>query len=354
MYPCLEIDLGKIRSNAEKVVSVCKSQGIEVMGVTKSYCAIPDVIKVINESGITSFTDSRMLNIKRIRQAGFDFPMMLLRIPMMSEVEDLVAYAQMSLNSEIATVKKISDEAVKQGKVHGVLAMVDVGDLREGMWPDQVEDFAKACMELPGIELKGVATNYACYGGVLPSVKNASVLCEAGETVRKITGREDVIVSVGGTVAFKMVEEGVMPAGVNHIRIGEAITMGTDASNERDIEIVNQNTMQLAVEIVEVKIKPSVPIGEQGCDAFFSKPCFEDKGMRKRAVCALGKQDAQIERLACTDAAVEVLGGSSDHLVLDLTEATTDYQVGDVLKFTVDWANMLRLTTSQYVERKFV
>lgn len=354
MYPCLEIDLGKIKSNAEKVNSVCKAHGLEVMAVTKSYCAIPEVIRVIQGAGIKRFTDSRMQNIKRIRQEGFDFPIMLLRIPMLSEVEELVALAQMSLNSEIATVRRISEAAVKQGKTHGIIAMIDVGDLREGMWPDQVEGFVRECMEIPGIEVQGVATNFACFGGVLPSPENTRLLDEAADKIREMTGKQDLMVSVGGTVAFELIEQGLMPTGINCIRMGEGISMGTDASHEKSIDILTQDTMQLAAEIVEVKIKPSVPIGEQGCDAFFCKPVFEDKGMRKRAVCAIGKQDALIERLTCKDRAVEVLGGSSDHLIVDVTDSDEDYKVGDILRFTVDWANMLRLTTSQYVSKRLI
>ena len=354
MYPCLEIDLGKIRANAEKVCAVCEKQGIEVMGVTKSYCAIPEVIRVIQESGVKRFTDSRMQNIERLRQEGFDFPMMLLRIPMLSEVKDLVTFAQMSVNSEIETVRAISQESVKQNKIHGIIVMIDIGDLREGMWPDQVENFVRECVELPGVEIQGVATNFACFGGVLPRPKNTAMLCDAADIISRITGKHDLMLSVGGTVAFELIEQGLMPAGINCLRIGEGITMGTDASHEKEIAILAQNTMQLAAEIVEIKVKPSVPIGEQGCDAFFCKPVFEDKGKRKRAVCAIGKQDAAIERFTCKDAAVEVLGGSSDHLIVDVTESEQEYKVGDILRFSVDWSNMLRLTSSQYVNGKFI
>jgi predicted amino acid racemase len=48
-----------------------------------------------------------------------------------------------------------------------------------------------------------------------------------------------------------------------------------------------------------------------------------------------------------------VLGGSSDHLLLDLTDATHKYKVGDVLTFKVGYGSMLKAMTSPYVEKVY-
>jgi hypothetical protein len=46
-----------------------------------------------------------------------------------------------------------------------------------------------------------------------------------------------------------------------------------------------------------------------------------------------------------------VLGASSDHLVLDLTDANPPLKVGDGLAFRITYGAMLAVMTSEYVEK---
>lgn len=350
--PRLEIDLKKIRANAKNVLDTCKPAGVSVMGVTKSFCAFLPVVQAFVESGITQLADSRLQNIINMKQSGVQAEFMLLRIPMMSEVEELVTYAQMSVNSELEVIEAINNAAGKQKKIHKIMLAVDVGDLREGFWPDQVVEAARACAKMENIELAGLFTNFGCYGGVLPTVKNTSILVELAQQIEEEIGSPLQYVSVGGTVAFKLLEDGIMPKGINHIRIGEAITMGMDTSGmERKINGAFQDAFELVAEIIELKEKPSVPIGDIGYDAFTGIPKFEDKGIRRRAICGIGKQDLFLEALYPKCPGVEVLGASSDHLLLDVTDSPERLRVGDEVRFGITWSNMLRLTTSPYVQK---
>ena len=54
---------------------------------------------------------------------------------------------------------------------------------------------------------------------------------------------------------------------------------------------------------------------------------------------------------AARDPQIEILDGSSDHLLLDLTHCTTVYQVGDRIQFTLGYGSMLKAFTSPYVEK---
>jgi predicted amino acid racemase len=107
----------------------------------------------------------------------------------------------------------------------------------------------------------------------------------------------------------------------------------------------------LQAEIVELKTKPSQPIGLIGLDAFGKPPVFEDKGMRVRAILGIGKQDVAADGLRPLDKGIEIVGGSSDHIILDLTEAEGQYQVGDIVSFTVAYECLLKVSTSPYVEK---
>lgn len=56
--------------------------------------------------------------------------------------------------------------------------MVDMGDLREGIWFGEYQRILETVTlitGLPGLELYGLGTNFNCYGTVLPTVKMARI-----------------------------------------------------------------------------------------------------------------------------------------------------------------------------------
>lgn len=352
--PCLKINLTKIRQNAERVIGMCGKHGVSVTGVTKSFCGDPKIVQAFADAGITTFADSRLENIIAMKEAGIRGEFLLLRIPMLSEVVEIVAHADGSVNSEIETIRALSDAAFSIGKRHRVLLMVDVGDLREGVWPDKVLETAGEIMGCKGIEFIGLGTNLGCYGGVLPTYGNLSLLTKLKEEIEQTYGCEVPVVSAGGTSVMKMIEEGPWPAGVNNVRIGEAIMSGMDSVNiERRIPGLHQDAFTLIAEVVELKEKPSMPIGPTGYNAFHGITQHVDKGIRKRAICAIGKQDMFLEKITPYGEGIEVLGGSSDHFLLDVTEYPGKLRIGSTIAFNIMWDNVLRLTTSPYVRRVY-
>jgi ornithine racemase len=351
--PRLTIDIAKIRANAGHIVDSCSAAGLSVMGVTKSFSAYLPVVRAFVDSGIHYLADSRIQNIVYLKRMKVDAQMLLLRIPMPGEIKELVTYGDFSVNSEVETIQAINAECHRQGKKHGILLMVDSGDLREGFFTgDELLQAAKVCAGLPNIEIRGLASSYGCYGGVLPTVGNTGLLVGLAKEVEKIVGYPMQMLSVGGTVALELIENGTMPAGINNLRVGEAITMGMDTSRfERRIPGTCQDAFTLTAEIVELKEKPSVPVGDIGYDAFTGTPKFIDRGIRKRAICAVGKQDLFIEALFPRMEGIEILGASSDHLLLDVSDAPVTLKVGGEIDFDITWSNMLRLTTSKYVRK---
>ena len=85
--------------------------------------------------------------------------------------------------------------------------------------------------------------------------------------------------------------------------------------------------------MIECKLKPSMPTGEIAQDAFGNRPTFVDRGERRRAICALGRQDAPPEGLRPVDPRVEMLGASSDHLILDVEAVDPPPRLGETLAF---------------------
>lgn len=349
-YPRVEIDTAKIRHNARTVVDCCEKHGVEVMAVTKGVCANPAVVMAMLDGGVKKLGDSRLQNIRRLKEENFEVPIYLIRIPMLSEVKDTVRIADGSLNSEVDAIKALSHEALAIGRPHKIILMVDVGDLREGVMPEDVPDVAGQIIGLPGIEFEGLGTNTGCFGGVLPSYENTKVLVDLACDIEKRYGIKVKTLSGGNTATLSLLERGELAPGINQFRIGEAILLGTDETNSRDVPGTIQDTMKLKAEVIEVKTKPSLPIGEIGRDAFGNVPVFEDKGLMKRAIVALGKQDCRIEGLRPLDESIEILGASSDHMIIDVT-GRHEIKVGDIMEFGMNYGAMLSLMTSEYVEK---
>jgi predicted amino acid racemase len=350
--PCVWIDLEKIEHNARTVVSLCAEHGIDVTGVTKGVCGDPDVARAMLRGGVSSIGESRMENVARLRSAGIPGPFMLLRVPPLSRVDEAVEAVELSLNSELAVLSALSDAAQRAGRLHLVIVMVDLGDLREGVWPSDVPAFVRAVASLEGLRLAGLGANLTCYGGVIPTERNMAQLVRLAEQVEKELGTRLAWLSGGNSSALPMIAAGRMPARINHLRIGEAILLGRETIQRTAWPGTFQDAFLLEAEVIERKHKPSLPIGERTQDAFGRTPAIEDRGEVVRVLCDLGREDVDIEGLVPRDARLRVLGASSDYLILDATAAGESVQVGDRLLFSLGYGALLAAMDSEYVEKR--
>lgn len=351
-FPALTVDLKKIEHNAKTMVKMCSERGIKIAAVTKGYCAVPEIAEASVRGGVPMLADSRIENLIKLKE--LNVPKILLRLPMLSQVDNVVEYADISLNSEYKTIKALSEKALEKGKVHKIILMVDLGDLREGVWNTNAVAYVKDILKLKGIELFGIGTNLTCYGGVLPSVENLGLLSSiAGEIERSYNIKLE-IVSGGNSSSVYLVQNGQIPGRINNLRFGEAILFGTEFAYGKRIENTYGDAFKLYAEVVELKEKPSVPIGDIGLDAFGEKPKFVDRGVRKRAILGIGKQDVRIENLKPADSKAIIIGGSSDHLILDVTDSEKKYNIGDVVEFNAHYTAVLTAMTSEYVEKVLI
>ncbi|ABR29937.1 alanine racemase [Thermosipho melanesiensis] len=351
-FPKLIINLEHIAKNAEILLK--KLGNIELVAVTKLVLGNPKIAKILKEVGIPKIGESRLLNIKKMISHNIPGPFQLLRIPMISELNEAVPIVDEILISDEFTALKIDEIAQKYDKNIELIYMVDVGDLREGVWFEKarktIENVAK---KLKMAKITGIGTNVGCFGGVLPSKENLNILVELKEYLDKKL-ETNLKISGGSTVTLKLLENGEISEKINQFRVGEGILLGTDATGHRNIPYLSQNTVILEAEVIEVDYKPSVPIGEIGRDSMGRIPHFEDKGWRKRIILAIGEQDIDPSGLKPFDKNLEVLHASSDHTIIDYTNSENTYKVGDVLRFHLSYGSALRVFTSPYVKKIFV
>jgi len=351
-YPCLEVNLSKVTHNTEVISKLCRELDITIAGVSKVYCAEKPIVEAMLKGGIELIADSRIENLVKLEEVKCK--KMLLRLAMESEADLVVKHADISLNSELDTIKRLSSEAKAQNKEHGIILMVDLGDLREGVLETEVIDIAREILNLENISLLGIGTNLTCYGGVIPDEDNLGTLVKIKEQIKEQLGHELEIVSGGNSSSLYLALNGRMPKGINQLRIGEAIVLGRETAYGEDVPGCFRDCFIIKGEIVEIKYKPSVPKGKIGMDAFGKTPHFEDRGIIKRAIVALGRQDINNDGLFPLDNNIEVLGASSDHLILDITHSERDYKVGEVVEFNVDYGCLLKSMTSPYIKKVFI
>lgn len=349
-YPCIKVDLDKIEDNARFIVDKCKENGIDVYAVTKVFCGNVQIAKAALKGGVIGLADSRVENLKKFE--GLSCEKLLLRLPMKSQVQEVVKYADTSLNSEIETIRLLDEEAERQGKVHNIILMIDLGDLREGVWEDKVMETAEEIVKLKNIGFGGIGVNLTCYGGVMPDDVNLGKLISFKEEIEKEFEIQLKIVSGGNSSSLYKVFDGSVPEGINMLRIGETIVLGRETAFGEAVEGMHLDAFRLQGEIVEMKRKPSLPIGKIGMDAFGNTPSFEDRGEIIRAIVALGRQDVNIDGLEPYDSKISILGGSSDHLLLDITEVADRYKIGSVVEFNVDYGALLGAYTSEYIQKR--
>ena len=359
-YPQLEVDLSILRSNARQVITHCQQQGIRVCGVVKGVDGLPEVARAMRLCGAEELGTSRLEQVERCRAAGVGGPWLLIRIPGLSELPDVVRLCETSLQSERVTLDALEEECVLQGKTHRVIVMADLGDLREGFWDK--DEMVDVCVhverELPHVELAGVGVNLTCYGSTKPTPEKMQALLDIAARIEKRIGHKLEIISGGATSSYTLVHWGTMPAGINHLRIGENILLGKDLQVNwgiQDMDYLRMDGFTLRAEVVEVREKPTYPIGEFAIDAFGRKPVYVDRGIRRRAILALGRADVgELESLIPREAGLTVIGGSSDHCIVDVEDCPRRLEVGDIVEFSLCYSHLLYATSRSDITIQFV
>lgn len=361
MYPKLIIDMKKLEANIDACAKITKDDGgCSMMIVTKCLCADRTVCEMIAKHPRVDFlADSRVMNIRKYADlmAPNGKQSVLLRLPMVDEIEELVKYVDISQNSEMETVRAIAEEAKKQGKVHKIILMVDLGDLREGMFYQNEEEIVSAAAEIEamdGVELYGMGTNLTCYGAIIPKNDNLSVLCSIAGRVEEKIGRSLELISGGNSSSIYLIWREDMPEKISNLRLGESFLLGNDTAYGEEVPGTVHDAVLVEAQIIELKEKPSLPIGEVGKDAFGQVPEYEDRGVIKRAILGIGKQDTDIDGMTPLDDRIDILGGSSDHMILDMSKCGEDYKLGDTVKFRLEYGALLKTATSPYVAKEYV
>ncbi len=353
-YPLVRCDLGKLRENVQTLAERLHRHGALFAAVTKGVCAAEPIVRLLDESACDALADSRLQNLAGMNTKK---PKLLIRSAAPSEAAELIRTADMSIESEPELLRLLGREARRQGRRHGVLLALDLGDLREGVFFRERAEIlaaARAAAEEPALDFLGVATNLGCFGGVKTTPENMAELAEVAQWLRRELALPLPLVSGMSTAAQPMLFGGQMPPAVNHGRFGEAWLVGHDSVSGAAVPQMHRDAFTLCAELIEVKTKPSQPVGDIGGDAFGRVLLRPDRGPMRRGILAVGVQDIDRAALEPLDEGVEILGGSSDHTIVNLSAAAREYRAGDCLRFRMGYGAVLRAYTSAYVEKEYI
>jgi len=346
--PRLDVDLSKIHHNARTLVQRLGRRGIEVMGVTKATCGSPQIARVLIRAGVTGLGDSRIENIQTMCHAGVEAPMSLIRSPMISQAEQVVTHAEMSFNTELDVIGKLSLAAQASSVTHGVVLMVELGDLREGIMPEDLEETVRETLRLPNIALKGIGANLACRSGVAPDDRNMAELSAQAESIESAFGVQLDLVSGGNSANVQWALGAADLGRINHLRLGEALLLGCEPVHRQAIEGLCTDAVTLVAEVIETKAKPLQPWGEIGESAFGAQTAAVDRGPIVQSILALGHQDTDPKGIQ-PPTGVEVIGASGDHLIV--TSSRRHLVPGDELRFRPNYGALVRAWTSPFVSK---
>ena len=358
LLPALEVNLDAITTNAKVLCDICNNNGISVAGVIKFSDCDLEVAKAYSAGGCLQIGVSRAKHLKKLKENLLNIETLLTRAPTIGDLENTARYADLTLVADTRILKALNDEAAKWGTKPGIILMLDVGDLREGVdnIPELVE-MGKLCESLPHLNLRGVGTNHACMNGVLPSYENLSFLIEGAEAIERAIGRKLEIISGGSSINLLLLKDGInkMPARINHLRLGGSIANPMNIRIVRGVSFpsMREDSVRLTAEIVDIHEKNSAP--KNSTKNWAGQTVVrEDKGRRMRAILAVGSQDiGDAMLLSPLDPGLEIVGSSSDHTIVDVTDSGKEYKSGDTVTFQVRYGNMLYAFTGDHVNIEY-
>lgn len=351
------IDQQKLEHNLRTLSATMEKAGATWTLVTKVLCGHPEILALLSRLGVRSVGDTRLDNLRAMDTAIPGAQRWYLRPPHISEADEIVRSSHVSLNTELDALHALDRAAGKQGRTHHAVVMVELGELREGVLPSALVPFVRQANEMEHVEIIGIGANLGCLSGTVPTIEQLSPLPLYSRLLEHELGRRLPLVSAGTSVVLSALQQGNVPEGINHYRIGEAAFLGTDLIHGGLLDELH-GVVTLEAEIVEIKEKNLVPLGEISEDIIpFEIPGGQDTAPGERgyrALVTLGHLDTDVGGLTPVNPDHAIIGASSDLTVVYVGQNEEKLRVGDRVRFRPDYSALLRTMNSRYIHPEIV
>lgn len=313
----LNINTSKIKYNARVLKAIFDNKNMQFTPVIKCIAGDKYIINELKSLGITHFAESRINNIVNIGDTDLSFT--LLRAPSQQQIETMVNYVDSSIQTEMSTIKSINDVAGELGKKHKVMLMVDWKDHREGVLTYDVIQFITEIIQLPHIHFIGLAFNFMCFKSAAPTEDDIFLMNKYVTSIERQLGFRLKVISGGNSSMLPQLLYNDLGK-INDLRIGETLFRGVDTTSNKAIAMLYQDAITLEAEILEIKPR----INSNNNEAIL------------QAIVDVGYLDTKIEHIHLIQDNLEILGASSDHLMVNLN-GQEQYRVGDHLQFSLNY-----------------
>jgi ornithine racemase len=353
----ITLNTTKLKENYNHLDKVFKQHNIEWSIVAKMLCGNKKYLEqLILGLGIKQVCDSRIANLKIIKSISPEIETVFIKPPPKRSAARVVEFADVSFNTEFETIKILSQAAVQQNKLHKIVIMIELGELREGVMREQFMEFYSKVFELPNIQVAGIGTNLTCMYGVLPNHDKLIQLCLYKQLVEAKFNKQIPYISGGSSVTIPLIDKGLLPVGINHFRVGETLFLGTDVYNSQPYDHMHNDVFKLYAEIIELNEKPTIPNGELGQNLMGHVATFDESlsgTSSYRAIVDVGLLDVEEGHIKPVMPDMQIAGASSDMIVMDLGDNPRKLKVGDMVEFSLDYMGILRLMNSDYIDKRF-
>lgn len=345
----------RLQYNFERLDYYFKLKDIKWSVVTKMLCGNELFLREILALNPDQVCDSRVSNLKTIKEINPEIETIYIKPTPKHSAKEVIEFADISMNTDIETIKVLSEEAVRQNKTHKIIIMIELGELREGVMREDFVNFYKEVFELPNIQVVGIGANLSCLYGVLPNTDKLIQLCLYEQLIEAKFNENIPFVSGGSSVTIPLIFKNLLPSGINHFRVGETLFQGTDVYKDEPSSLLKQDIFTLSAEIIELSEKPMVPEGDFGTNLEGNSFEFDEKDVGKtsfRAILDLGILDVDRENIFPMDEEIGYFGASSDMIIIDLKDNPKNYKVGDYIEFSLNYMGTLRAMNSNYIAKQ--
>lgn len=357
----LKINPKRIIQNIQKINYLVDKHNKKWSLVTKVLSGhkktLESVLKSDEITKIHSIADSRVSNLKTIKNINKNLVTMYLKPPAKSYTKSVVKYADISLNTEYSTIFSLNEEAKSQNTIHKIIAMIEMGELREGVVREKFLNFYEKIFNFSNIEVIGLGTNLGCMYGIEPTYDKLIQLSLYEQLIEMKFQKDISLVSGGSSITLPLLTKGKLPKHVNHLRIGEAVFLGTTPLTNKKFGKLSTNTFEFLANIVELEKKETIPdgvIGKGNVGRNELVKTNDSLGMDYKALVDFGVVDVDNAFLQPKDKSVVFLGTTSDLTVYNIGRNIKGYKTSETLAFRPNYMAVAQLMNSKYITKNIV
>lgn len=359
----LVIHSERIKKNIRFLSDYFKAHEIEWSLVTKVFSGEKKLLKTILTNdiieNINSVGDSRLTSLRNLRSINPNIKTIYIKPPAEIYADQVVEYANISLNTSFSTVKVLNEAAKKKNKIHKIIVMIEMGELREGIQTEDIMEFFKKVFDLSNIEVIGIGSSLGCMYGVEPTYDKLLQLSLYKELISVKFNKNLKFISGGTSITLPLIENNDVPKEINHFRIGETAFFGVSPLDNKQFKKLHTDTFEFYANIIELEEKPIVPNGiiteaNVGYTSEYNENNTQETSYK--AILDFGLLDVDKNDIEVDDKNISFVGVTSDMLVVDIGNNKTKsgkkkYKVGDKIKFKPNYMAVARLLNSKFIDK---